>query len=149
MAAFDANRFVGAQERVIEAVVSELEAGRKLTHWMWFVFPQLAALGRSERARFYGLSGLEDARSYLAHPLLGGRLRQCVGLVLKHTDKSAHDIFGSPDDLKLRSCLTLFREAAQTPEDRTLFQAALESFYDADDPLTLEIARAQSTQNGI
>lgn len=148
------DRFVQAQARVFADVASELAVGRKQTHWMWFIFPQLAALGRSATAQFYGLADLAEARAYLAHPLLGARLRHCVGLIMPHVEKTAHEIFGSPDDMKLRSCLTLFREAAQAQADRTLFQAALGQFYgaaasgvDADgaDPLTLEILHGQGS----
>lgn len=135
-------RFVSAQEQVFSDVIGELSSGRKRTHWMWFIFPQLASLGRSERARFYGIPDLDEARVYLDDPLLGPRLRECVELVLNHTGKSAHDILGSPDDIKLRSCLTLFREAAASEDDRALFNEALDAFYDGPDPLTLELLSA-------
>ncbi|MEZ5878751.1 MAG: DUF1810 domain-containing protein [Tepidamorphaceae bacterium] len=135
-------RFVSAQEPVFANVADELSAGKKLTHWMWFIFPQLAELGRSERARFYGIKGLDEARAYLAHPLLGQRLRQCVRLVLRHENMSAHDIFGSPDDMKFRSCLTLFREASADSGDSDLFDAGLNAFYGAPDPLTLDLLGA-------
>ena len=135
-------RFVSAQAPVFDDVVGELAAGRKLSHWMWFIFPQLAELGRSDRARFYGIAGLDEAQAYLVHPLLGQRLRQCVRHVLAHTGKSAHDIFGSPDDVKFRSCLTLFHEASADDDDRALFAEALDAFYDGPDPLTLELLGA-------
>ena len=135
-------RFVSAQAPVFDDVVGELAAGRKLSHWMWFIFPQLAELGRSDRARFYGVAGLDEAQAYLVHPLLGQRLRQCVRQVLAHTGKSAHDIFGSPDDVKFRSCLTLFHEASADDDDRALFAEALDAFYDGPDPLTLELLGA-------
>lgn len=109
MASFD--DFVAAQDFVYPAVLAELGAGRKQTHWMWFVFPQLAALGRSERARFYGIIDLAEARAYLAHLVLGPRLRECTALVNAITGRTAPDIFGSPDDLKFRSCVTLFGRA--------------------------------------
>lgn len=105
---FDLDRFVTAQHPLIGAVQAELAAGRKRTHWMWFVFPQLAGLGHSAMARHYGLGSLDEARAYLAHPVLGPRLRQCTDLVLAASDRSLHDIFGAPDDLKFRSSMTLF-----------------------------------------
>ena len=105
------SRFVDAQAGVYGTVLAELRAGRKQTHWMWFIFPQLAALGRSPTAKFYGLAGLEEAREYLRHEVLGPRLLECTGLVNAVSGRSAHEIFGSPDDLKFRSCVTLFRLA--------------------------------------
>lgn len=131
---FDLARFVAAQDPVIETVRAELFAGAKRTHWMWFVFPQLEALGRSPTAKRYGISGLAEARAHLAHPVLGPRLRECVALVLAHAETPGgadiHAILGSPDDLKLASCLTLFREAASDPADRALFQRGLDAFYE-------------------
>lgn len=123
------DRFVEAQAGVYETALGELAAGRKRSHWMWFVFPQLTALGRSPTAVFYGLAGLDEARDYLAHPVLGGRLRDCVQAVLRHRDSTAHQILGSPDDAKLRSCLTLFEAAARETADRALFGSALDAFY--------------------
>ena len=129
--------FVEAQDPVIDAVMAELAAGAKRTHWMWFVFPQLTALGRSATAKFYGLGGLDDARAYLAHPVLGERLRECVRAVLAHRGRSANAIFGSPDDLKFRSCVTLFALAAP---DEPLFAQALAAFFRGiPDPATLEL----------
>ena len=119
-------RFVDAQDAVYPAVCAELASGRKASHWMWFVFPQLAALGRSGTARFYGLSDAAHARAYWRHATLGARLRECSRLVLSVQGRSAHDIFGSPDDLKFRSSLTLF--AAAAPEE-TVFADALAVFY--------------------
>jgi uncharacterized protein (DUF1810 family) len=135
------DHFVKAQDFVWPAVVAELTAGEKRTHWMWFVFPQLRALGRSERAIRYGLADLSGAREYLAHPILDPRLRECVALVLRHAEKSAHDIFGSPDDIKVRSSLTLFSHAAPG-DDGAIFRAALRVFYaNEEDPLTVELLR--------
>ena len=129
--------FVAAQDFVYRAVLAELGAGEKRTHWMWFVFPQLSALGRSERAIRYGLADLAAARAYLAHPVLGPRLLECTSLVLAVEGRSAHDIFGTPDDLKFRSSMTLFARAAP---DQPLFRAALDRFYaGAEDPLTVEL----------
>jgi uncharacterized protein (DUF1810 family) len=114
---FDLQRFVTAQEPVLETVLAELRAGRKRTHWMWFVFPQLAGLGKSSTARFYGIGSLNEARAYLAHPLLGPRLDLCTTIVLSSESPSLHAIFGSPDDLKFRSCMTLFSLAADDPDN--------------------------------
>lgn len=108
---FDLQRFVTAQAPVMPAVMAELAAGAKRSHWMWFVFPQLAALGRSSMARHYGIASLDEARAYLAHPVLGARLKDCCRVLLGVEGRTAHQIFGSPDDLKLRSCLTLFHFA--------------------------------------
>src|SRR5579883_3275308 len=135
--AFDPDRFLKAQAPVIAAVREELRAGRKRTHWMWFVFPQLAALGRSDTARFYGLADLADAQAYAAHPVLGPRLVECTGLVLAAPGRDAHAIFGSPDDLKFRSCLTLFGRAQPS---EPAFAQALDRFYGGQsDPLTLSL----------
>jgi uncharacterized protein (DUF1810 family) len=108
---FDLERFVRAQDPVIDTVLAELRAGAKETHWMWFVFPQLGVLGRSDMARRYGISGLAEARAYLAHPVLGPRLKTCCELLLQHGDRTARQIFGATDEVKLRSCLTLFHDA--------------------------------------
>lgn len=132
---FDLERFVEAQNRVYDQVMQELQAGRKRSHWMWYVFPQLDGLGHSAMAERYALAGIDEALAYLAHPLLGPRLEACVTALLQHGDKSAREILGSPDHLKLRSCLTLFARAAP---DNPLFQFALVQFYDGEpDALTL------------
>ncbi|MBZ8142226.1 calpastatin [Rubrivivax gelatinosus] len=133
----DLQRFVDAQDAVMDRVLAEITSGRKTTHWMWFVFPQLASLGRSSMARLYGLHGSEEALAYWQHPVLGARLRQCCeALLAAPGGKSALQIFGSPDDLKLRSSLTLF--AAVVP-DEPLFERLLQRFYEGHrDPLTLE-----------
>ena len=121
----DLRRFVEAQAPLYERVLEELTSGRKDSHWMWFVFPQLKALGRSSMAQFYGLHDLIEAKSYWAHPVLGSRLRQCVLEVLDVPSTTAHEIFGSPDDLKFCSCLTLFE---QISPDKC-FGVAIERFY--------------------
>lgn len=132
----DAQRFLGAQEPVYKQALQELRLGDKKSHWMWFVFPQLRTLGRSSTARFYGLDSVADAALYLAHPVLGDRLKTCTQAVLQHPGKSAHAIFHAPDDLKFRSCMTLFHLAA--PQE-PLFQAALAQFFGGEgDPLTLQ-----------
>jgi uncharacterized protein (DUF1810 family) len=133
----DLQRFVQAQESHMDDVLAELAAGRKRTHWMWFVFPQLRGLGHSQMAWHFGLQSRDEAVAYLAHPLLGPRLRECVELVLAVDGRSAHDIFGSPDDLKLRSCLTLFREIDGVDG---VFGKALDMYFDGQpDPATLQL----------
>jgi uncharacterized protein (DUF1810 family) len=141
---FDLERFVQAQAPVWPAVRAELQAGAKRTHWMWFVFPQLASLGRSSTARFYGLQGAAQARAYAEHPLLGPRLREAAALVLAVAGpgrRSVHQVFGSPDDLKLRSCMTLFEAAApQWPE----WAQVLDQCCGGErDPLTLQALGAK------
>jgi uncharacterized protein (DUF1810 family) len=112
---FDLERFATAQAAVFPAVVAELKAGRKRTHWMWFVFPQLRGLGHSSMAAFYGIASLNEARAYLAHPLLGPRLDLCTRTLLDLESGSLHQIFGSPDDTKFQSSMTLFAVAAADP----------------------------------
>ncbi|MDP3255487.1 MAG: DUF1810 domain-containing protein [Bosea sp. (in: a-proteobacteria)] len=109
---FDLQRFLAAQAPVHEQALVELHEGRKRSHWMWFVFPQLRGLGSSEMARHYGLSGLAEARAYLAHPVLGARLAACTDAVLAVEGRTLHAIFGSPDDLKFISSMTLFSLAS-------------------------------------
>ena len=113
----DLLHFVDAQASVYSQVVEELTAGCKRTHWMWFVFPQLSGLGRSSTARFYGIGSIDEARAYLAHPVLGPRLDLCARIVLASERPSLHAIFGSPDDIKFRSCMTLFSLATDDPEN--------------------------------
>jgi uncharacterized protein (DUF1810 family) len=134
---FDLDRFVRAQDPVIAQVRAELKAGRKVSHWMWFVFPQLAVLGFSQRAQFYGIASLEEARAYLAHPVLGPRLLECTGLVNSVEGRTSHDILGSPDDMKFRSSMTLF---ALADPDAPAFGAALGKYFEGrSDPRTLEL----------
>ena len=128
--AFDLQRFVDAQAGVYDNVVDELRSGRKRSHWMWFVFPQLRGLGSSPTAQHFGIESLAEARAYLAHELLGPRLRECVQLVNQIADRSASQIFGWPDDLKLRSSMTLFARATDDDQD---FRALLEKFYDGEE----------------
>ncbi|MEO3433321.1 DUF1810 domain-containing protein [Inquilinus sp. CAU 1745] len=136
----DLIRFVEAQDGTRERAREELAAGRKRSHWMWFVFPQLEGLGHSAMARRYAIRDLDQARRYLADPTLGDRLRQDVELTLRHEGQSATDMLGSPDDLKFRSSLTLFAEAASDPADKALFEKALSLFYDgARDRRTLDL----------
>jgi uncharacterized protein (DUF1810 family) len=140
----DLVRFVDAQAQVYRQVVEELTDGRKQTHWMWFIFPQLSGLGHSAMAQRYAIQNMAQARRYLADPILGGRLRHDVRLMLRHRDKSALEILGSPDDFKFRSCLTLFYEAASDKFDRSLFAEALQQFYNGEpDHRTLELLRSE------
>ncbi|MFC3126971.1 DUF1810 domain-containing protein [Pseudoroseomonas globiformis] len=134
---YDLDRFVQAQAPVINQVRRELAEGQKRSHWMWFVFPQIAGLGHSPMARRYAIASLEEAVAYLAHPVLGWRLVECTALVNAVRGRSAHQIFGSPDDMKFRSCMTLFATARpEQPE----FADALVQFYDGRrDPATLAI----------
>lgn len=125
---FNLARFVDAQAPLIAQVQAELRVGRKRTHWMWFVFPQLRGLGRSATAVHYGIASPDEARAYLAHPLLGPRLVACTDLVNRVGNRSAHDIFGSPDDLKFHSSMTLFAAAAP---GQPAFSEALRKFFDA------------------
>ena len=125
----DLIRFVNAQNAIYTQVIEELANGCKQTHWMWFIFPQLTGLGHSAMAQRYAIRDLDQARRYLADPILGARLRQAVRLIMEHKAKSALEILGSPDDLKFRSCLTLFRKAASDNSDRLLFTEALDQFY--------------------
>ncbi|MBL8927869.1 MAG: DUF1810 domain-containing protein [Pseudonocardia sp.] len=133
----DLERFVAAQDPVWDRVRGELARGRKATHWMWFVFPQLAGLGSSSTARAYAVSGLDEARAYLAHPVLGQRLREAAELAVAVKVRTASEVFGYPDDLKLRSSMTLFARAA--PGD-PVFAAVLDRYFGGDpDPRTLEL----------
>jgi len=132
----DLERFVAAQDGVHHTALAELRAGRKRSHWMWFVFPQIAGLGSSPAARRYAVSGLDEARAYLAHPVLGPRLAEAARAVLAVDGRSAEQILGHPDDLKLRSSMTLFARAADDP---AVFEAVLARYYDGPDPRTEEL----------
>ena len=124
--AFDLERFVAAQDGAYDRALAELRDGRKTGHWIWFVFPQVAGLGRSEMSRIYAIGSLAEARAYLAHPVLGPRLRECTAALLATQGRSAEEMLGSIDAVKLRSSMTLFLRAA--PEEPS-FQAVLERFY--------------------
>lgn len=133
----DLQRFLAAQDPIYQGVLDELRAGKKTSHWMWFIFPQLKDLGRSSTALFYGLETIRDARAYLAHPVLGARLKECTALVLQHHDKSALDILHHPDNLKFRSCMTLFQLADPL---EPVFQAALVQFFKGHaDDMTIQL----------
>lgn len=125
-AAFNLEPFVAAQDPVYAQVLRELRSGRKRSHWMWFVFPQVAGLGRSSTAQHYALASLDEARAFAAHPVLGARLRECAGAVLELEGRSAEDIFGHPDNLKFHSSMTLFALAAPA---EPVFAACLDKYF--------------------
>ena len=140
---FNLQRFVDAQADVYDRVRAELRAGAKRGHWIWFIFPQIASLGRSGTAQQFAIASLDEAKAYLQHPTLGPRLRECTKLVLDVEGRSAEEIFGYPDYLKFRSCMTLFSTAAP---DNTLFKSALlKYFHGQPDQPTLDILARQST----
>ena len=135
---FQLQRLVDAQERQFEAALAELEAGRKQSHWMWFIFPQLAGLGRSPTAQFYGIRSLHEARAFLAHPILGERYRRSVEALTRWAGaRTAVEILGEVDALKLKSSLTLFEAASGDPQ----FAQAIEAFFDGPDEATLQILK--------
>ena len=131
----DLERFVQAQDSggTYQQAVTELRSGRKTTHWMWFIFPQIAGLGRSAMAQAYAISDLAEAQAYLAHPILGPRLIECAEIVAAQQGRSAEQIFGGIDSIKLRSSMTLFARAAP---DQTIFQQVIDQYYDGQDPET-------------
>jgi uncharacterized protein (DUF1810 family) len=133
---YDLQRFVDAQRDVYSTALAELRAGHKRSHWMWFIFPQVKGLGSSEMARRYAIGSTDEAAAYLAHPVLGKRLRECAEAVAMHDDRGVDEIFGHPDDLKFHSCMTLFADVAP---DEAIFQACLDQFFDGmADPATIE-----------
>jgi uncharacterized protein (DUF1810 family) len=133
---FDLGRFIEAQDPVYPTVQDELRGGTKRTHWIWFVFPQLRGLGHSAAAHRYGISSLDEATAYLRHPILGPRLLECCALLCAHADRSATAILGHPDDLKVRSSMTLFGRAGGGP----VFRKVLDTFYGGgEDPATLHL----------
>ncbi|WP_299016092.1 DUF1810 domain-containing protein [uncultured Caulobacter sp.] len=135
----DLSRFVEAQAATYQTALAELRRGRKESHWMWFVFPQIQGLGSSPTARFYAIADLAEAEAYLAHPVLGPRLREVVSVIVALPGDDAHAVFGSPDDLKLRSSLTLFQAAA--PDEAVFGEALAKYFGGAPDERTLERLR--------
>lgn len=126
---FNLERFVTAQQSVYPQVVKELQNGKKTSHWMWFIFPQLQGLGHSSMAQKYAISNLDEATDYLAHPVLGQRLQELGNILLGLDDKSAHAIFGSPDDMKLHSSLTLF---SLVPNSPPMFRQLLDKYFDGE-----------------
>ena len=139
---FDLERFVTAQQHIYDTALSELIAGRKQSHWMWFIFPQIQGLGRSETARFYAIAGRAEAEAYVVHPVLGPRLKDCTEAMLSHSNLTAHAILGSPDDLKFRSSMTLF---AAVSDDGLLFETAIKVFHAGEyDQATLRMLKTAS-----
>lgn len=137
---FDLNRFVQAQDGVYAQALGELKRGRKTSHWMWFIFPQIAGLGLSSMAQRYAILSKAEARAYLGHPILGPRLIECCEAILPHQDLTASQIFGYPDDMKLRSSVTLFSLVA---DENSVFQRVLNQFFDGEpDETTLELVGA-------
>jgi uncharacterized protein (DUF1810 family) len=136
-APFDLDRFLKAQESSYGTALSEIQRGRKLTHWMWYIFPQYAGLGFSSTSVFYAVKSLDEARAYLAHPVLGRRLLECCEALLALDGLTAHAVFGSPDDLKLRSCMTLF--AAASPAGSVFEQVLAKYFHGKPDLRTLAL----------
>ena len=133
---FDLARFTSAQAHDYDVALNELRAGAKRSHWMWYVFPQFAGLGRSSLSQHYAIGSRAEAQAYLAHPLLGPRLRECAAALLAHRGRSAGEIMGSPDDLKLRSSATLFAAVSDEP----VFRALLDQFFSGQpDPETLRL----------
>lgn len=132
-------RFLDAQNQVYLNALSEIRKGKKQTHWMWFIFPQLKGLGRSSTAQYYGITGLEEASAYLQHPVLGKHLVQIASALLESQGRTASDIFGSPDDMKLRSSMTLFSQVENTDP---VFQKVLDKYFQGrPDELTLKIVK--------
>lgn len=144
--AFNLERFVKAQEPDYESALRELSAGRKRSHWIWYVFPQVRGLGASAMSQKYAISGRDEARAYCEHPILGPRLRECTQLVLDVEGRTAEQIFPYPDDLKFRSCMTLFERCAPDP---AIFRAALLKYFGGKpDTRTLEILEKQQGRPG-
>jgi uncharacterized protein (DUF1810 family) len=136
---YNLDRFLDAQSGIYELVANELRAGQKTSHWMWFIFPQVRGLGHTETSIFFAISSLDEASAYLAHPVLGPRLIECCELLLQVEGRSANQIFGFPDDLKLKSSMTLFAQAAGQD---TLFQSVLNRYFEGNpDPRTLELLK--------
>lgn len=143
---YNLERFVAAQKDVYGVVCDELRSGSKRSHWMWFIFPQVAGLGHSTMARKYAITGRAEAAAYLGHPLLGPRLKDCTNLVLAVENRSITEIFSSPDDRKFCSSMTLF---AQATADDPIFRKAIEKYcFGRFDPATLDILRARPAGQG-
>ena len=142
---YNLERFVQAQQAVYQQVTEELHGGYKRSHWMWFIFPQIEGLGRSETARYYAISSKEEAAAFLAHPVLGPRLEECTRLVLDIDGKSLDDIFGAPDDMKFRSCMTLFASVAGAD---SVFRECLRK-YCGDQPDAQTLARLKQGSGAV
>lgn len=138
---YDLERFMAAQEGVYDVALAELRSGRKRSHWMWFIFPQLAGLGSSAMAQRYAITSIEETKAYLAHPVLGPRLIECARATLRIQGKTADEIFGTPDDLKLRSCATLF---SQVSAENSVFHQIISCYFDDKSDLrTLELLQTE------
>jgi uncharacterized protein (DUF1810 family) len=136
---FDLQRFLKSQEGIYARALSELKRGQKRSHWMWFIFPQIEGLGQSATTRFYSIKSLEEARAYLGHPVLGARLLECANALLEVEGRSASEIFGYPDDMKLQSCMTLFASLTDAPD---VFGQVLKKYYLGErDEKTIAIMR--------
>jgi len=145
MEAYNLKRFLDAQNQVYLKALSEIRNGRKETHWMWFIFPQLEGLGQSETARFYAIADLQEAADYLAHPVLGRHLVQISEELLNIRDKSARELFGAPDDVKLRSSMTLF---ANVENSNPVFAAVLDHYFNGmQDEMTLKLLLQKQTKS--
>ena len=139
----DLIRFLEAQERQYIRALSEIKSGKKISHWMWYIFPQIAGLGISESSRFYAIKHIDEAKSYLNHPILGYRLREISSALLTLNENNANVIFGSPDDVKLKSCMTLFAFAEASNDN--VFKMVLEKFFNSEfDNKTMELIKSQS-----
>lgn len=133
------NRFIEAQKNVYPQVLRELKNGKKTSHWMWFIFPQIEGLGYSSTARYYAIKGITEATEYMAHPILGARLLECSNIILKIEGKTADDIFGYPDNMKLKSSMTLFNSA--TPQHKVFVNVLEKCFSGEPDEQTLSILK--------
>lgn len=135
------DRFIAAQEKMYPIALKELKSGKKRSHWMWYIFPQLRGLGMSSMAHTYGISGLDEAKAYLEHPVLSERIYELCGVLLEHKDKSAYEMFGDIDEMKLKSSMTLF---ALTNEEYTIFDEVLDCFFEgAMDEATVKLINGQ------
>jgi len=144
---FNLGRFLAAQQGVYASVLAQLGAGQKRTHWMWFIFPQVAGLGTSETTRYYAIKSPAEASAYLEHPILGARLLECTGLVNEIRDRSARQIFGIPDDMKFRSSMTLFEYVAG---QGTAFSVALDTYFGGErDTATIALVGSATKLEGI
>ena len=142
---FDLNRFILAQNRIYDRAIAEIRNGKKQTHWMWYIFPQIDGLGFSTTTKHYSLKSLQEAREYLAHPILGARLLECSECILAFEGQSISDLFGYPDDLKLRSSMTLFAHLSDT---HSVFTRVLNRFFNGEpDDRTLNILEAIRKEN--
>lgn len=141
---FHLQRFLDAQQPVFDKVCTELDEGRKRTHWMWFIFPQIQGLGHSEMARTFAISSLKEAQAYLQHPILGARLRKCSQLVANIQGRTIEEIFGYPDDLKFHSCMTLFAQAAIAPDNQIFLECMRKYFGGKLDSITLNLLSSRN-----